>query len=110
MPTPPVKVLLVEDSPIARDILQRLLASAPEIELVGVASSGREALSLIPKVEPAVICTDFYMKGMDGLELARQIMALYPRPILAISVAVGADDDQIVGQLLQAGVLDVFPK
>lgn len=110
MPSYPVKVLLVEDSPIAQNMLQRLLASAPEVELVGVASSGREALALIPKVDPDVICTDFYMKGMDGLELARQVMARYPRPMLAISVAVGSDDTQIVAQLLQAGVLDVFPK
>ncbi|MEM6446845.1 MAG: chemotaxis-specific protein-glutamate methyltransferase CheB [Cyanobacteria bacterium P01_D01_bin.123] len=110
MPPLPVKVLLVEDSPIARDVLRRLFASAPQIELVGVASSGCEALSLIPQVDPEVVCTDYYMKGMDGLELARQIMALYPRPILAISVAVGSEDTQIVGQLLQAGVLDVFPK
>ena len=110
MSQPPIKVLLVEDSPVALNILQRLLKSCPEIAVVGTASNGKEALGLIPKLNPEVICTDLTMKGMDGLELTQQVMAKYPRPILVISNSVQKYDTKNVFKLLQAGALDVFPK
>jgi two-component system chemotaxis response regulator CheB len=110
VPPSPIKVLLVEDSPIAVEILQRILKSSSEIEVVGVARNGKEALALIPKFEPNVICTDFHMAQMDGLELTRQVMANYPRPILVISNSVQADDSQNIFELLRAGATDIFPK
>jgi two-component system, chemotaxis family, protein-glutamate methylesterase/glutaminase len=110
MPPVPIKVLLVEDSPVALEILLRLCKSSPEIVVVGTACNGKEALDLIPKVQPQVICTDLHMAGMDGLELTRQVMARYPRPILVISNSVQADDPQNIFQLLQAGAVDILPK
>jgi two-component system, chemotaxis family, protein-glutamate methylesterase/glutaminase len=110
MPPVPIKVLLVEDSPVALEILLRLCKSSPEIVVVGTACNGKEALELIPKVQPQVICTDLHMSGMNGLELTRQVMARYPRPILVISNSVQADDPQNIFQLLQAGAVDILPK
>jgi two-component system chemotaxis response regulator CheB len=110
MPQAPIKVLLVEDSPIAVEILQRILKSSPEVTVVGTARNGKEALDLIPKLEPNVICTDLHMAKMDGLELTQQVMAKSPRPILVISNSVQADDSQNIFELLQAGAIDVFPK
>lgn len=110
MPQLPIKVLLVEDSPVAVEILLRVFRSSPEIEVVGTARNGKEALDLIPKVEPQVICTDLHMAGMDGLELTAQVMAKYPRPILVISNSVQSDDPQNVFKLLQAGAVDILPK
>ena len=106
----PIKVLLVEDSPIALAILQKLLASSREVEVVGTAENGIKALELIPQVQPHVICTDLHMKGMDGFELTKQVMAHYPRPILVVSNSVQSDDSQNIFELLQAGAVDVFPK
>lgn len=106
----PIKVLLVEDSPIALEILQRMLKSSEEILVVGTAGNGREALALIPKVKPDIICTDFHMSKMDGLELTRQVMATYPVPILVVSNSVHQEDSNRIFQLLQAGAIDVFPK
>jgi two-component system chemotaxis response regulator CheB len=111
MPQKPISVLLVDDSPLALAVLQRMLASAPGIEVVGTATNGREALELIPRLQPALICTDYHMPHMDGLELIRQVMARFPRPILVISSAVGeATDADRVFALLEAGAVDVFPK
>ena len=110
MPQSPIKVLLVEDSPVALEILQRLLKSSPRITVVGTARNGKEALDLIPKVQPDVICTDLHMAVMDGLELTQQVMAKNPIPILAISNSVQADDTNNIFQVLQAGALDIFPK
>ncbi|MFB2768928.1 chemotaxis response regulator protein-glutamate methylesterase [Pelatocladus sp. BLCC-F211] len=106
----PIRVLLVEDSQIALVLLKRILTSSPQIEVVGEACTGLEALELIPKVEPDVICTDFHMPHMNGLELTTEVMALYPRPILVISVSVQTDDSKNIFQLLEAGAVDIFPK
>lgn len=106
----PIRVLLVEDSPIALAILKRMLKDAPELEIVGTARDGLEALSLIPQVQPQVICTDLHMPKMGGLELTQTVMRQCPRPILVISASVQAEDTQTVFQLLDAGALDVFPK
>ncbi len=106
----PIRVLLVEDSQIALVILKRILNSSPQIEVVGEARTGLEALTLIPKVQPDVICTDLHMPQMDGLEFTSEVMALYPRPILVISASVQEEDTHHVFQLLEAGAVDIFPK
>jgi two-component system, chemotaxis family, protein-glutamate methylesterase/glutaminase len=106
----PTKVLIVEDSPVAMEVLQRLFKNAPEVEIVGMARNGQEALAMIPRVNPAVICTDFHMDTMDGLELTKQVMANYPRPILVLSNSVKSDDTKNVFALLQAGASDIYPK
>ncbi|WP_413166615.1 chemotaxis-specific protein-glutamate methyltransferase CheB [Capilliphycus salinus ALCB114379] len=106
----PIQVFLVDDSPVALIVLKRILASSREVEVVGTARSAKEALALIPTVKPDVICTDFHMPQMNGLEFTQEIMANYPRPILVISTAVQPEDTYNVFQLLNAGAVDVFPK
>jgi two-component system, chemotaxis family, protein-glutamate methylesterase/glutaminase len=106
----PIRVLLVEDSRISLVILKRILDSSPQIEVVGEAHTGLEALTLIPKVQPDVICTDLHMPLMDGLEFTSEVMALYPRPILVISASVQEEDTHHVFRLLDAGAVDIFPK
>lgn len=110
MPQSPIKVFLVEDSPVALEVLHKLLKSSPQVTVVGTARNGKEALALIPKLQPNVICTDLHMAGMDGLELTQQVMAKYPIPILVISNSVQADDTNNIFRVLQAGALDIFPK
>jgi len=104
------KVVLVEDSPVALEILQRLLNSSPDVDVVGVARDGIEGLEVINRTQPDVICTDFLMENMDGLELTQRVMADDPRPILVISNFVRKTDVDNVFRLLQAGAADVFPK
>ncbi|NET33386.1 MAG: chemotaxis-specific protein-glutamate methyltransferase CheB [Cyanothece sp. SIO1E1] len=106
-----IRVLLVEDSPIALTILKRILDSSPEIEIVGTAQTGLEALALLPNIQPDVICTDFYMPQMNGLEFTSQVMADYPLPILVISASVQEEEDtHRIFQLLEAGAVDILPK
>ena len=105
-----IKVLLVEDSPVAMTMLKRILNSSGEVVIVGTANNGLEALELIPKAHPDVICTDLHMPKMNGLELTSEVMARYPTPILVISVSVLEKDTHHVFNLLQAGAVDIFPK
>jgi two-component system, chemotaxis family, protein-glutamate methylesterase/glutaminase len=104
------KIVLVEDSPIAMELLQRLFQSTPEIDVVGTAKNGQEALAIIPKLNPDVVCTDLHMAPVDGLELTKQLMATCPKPILVISNSVKQDDTKNIFGLLQAGAVDIFPK
>jgi two-component system, chemotaxis family, protein-glutamate methylesterase/glutaminase len=106
----PIRVLLVEDSQIALLILKRILDASPRVEVVGIARTGLEALSLIPTVDPDVICTDLHMPHMNGLEFTHEVMARYPRPILVVSASVQADDTHHIFQVLEAGAVDIFPK
>ncbi|MBD1936126.1 chemotaxis-specific protein-glutamate methyltransferase CheB [Microcoleus sp. FACHB-68] len=105
-----IRVLLVEDSPVALTILKRMLASSPDITVVGTARTGKEGLALIPQLQPQVICTDLHMPQMDGLEFTQEVMANFPRPILVISSSVQPENTHTVFRLLQAGAVDVFPK
>ncbi|NEQ55626.1 MAG: chemotaxis-specific protein-glutamate methyltransferase CheB [Leptolyngbya sp. SIO3F4] len=105
-----IRVLIVEDSPIALIILKRILTSSSDIKIVGTASTGQEGLALIPASQPDVICTDFFMPKMDGLEFTAQVMNKYPRPILVISASVQEDDTHRIFQLLEAGAVDILPK
>lgn len=104
-----IHVLLVDDSPTALEILKRLLARSPDIQVIGTATNGREAIELLPTLNPDLVCTDLHMPVMDGLELTRAVMSKQPRPILVVSVSVEPGSPNVF-QLLEAGAVDVYSK
>ncbi|AFY74176.1 chemotaxis response regulator containing a CheY-like receiver domain and a methylesterase domain [Synechococcus sp. PCC 7502] len=106
----PIKVFLVEDSEVALQILKRLLNSAPEIEVVGTAHDGSQALAQIPAANPDVVLTDLQMPVMDGFDFTQKLMAQFPRPVLVVSNAVQPSDFENIYKLMQLGALDFFPK
>ncbi|HEY9654899.1 MAG TPA: chemotaxis protein CheB, partial [Crinalium sp.] len=109
--TYPIRVLLVEDSPVVLVVLKRLLATAADIEVVGTASNGQEALELLPALQPDVICVDYHMPVMDGLTFTQRVMSQFPRPILVISTSVHPQENEHnIFRLLEAGAVDIFPK
>ena len=68
-----MRVVIVDDEPLARERLTRLLAEFPGYEIVGEAGDGVEALELIEQVEPELVFLDIRMGGMDGLQVARRL-------------------------------------
>lgn len=110
MNSAPIKVLLVDDSPIALNIMSRIIAQDPDIQVVGKAQNGLEALKLIPLVNPTIICTDYFMPKMNGLELTKSVMEMYPMPILVMSSILDKKSSKEVFPLLQAGALDCIQK
>ena len=108
--TTPIKVVLVEDSAIALQILQRLIDSSPEVDVVGTAQDGADGLKTIAQTMPDVICTDLQMPKMDGLEFTKKVMSEFPCPILVVSNTVHPSDVDNIFNLMQAGALDFFPK
>ncbi|MCX6395756.1 MAG: response regulator transcription factor [Propionibacteriales bacterium] len=71
--TGPITVLLVDDHPVVRSGLAGLLAAHPEVEVVGEAADGAEALEKAAALEPAVVLMDISMPGVDGIEATRQL-------------------------------------
>jgi two-component system chemotaxis response regulator CheB len=83
---PPVRVLIVDDSVVVRKLLCEALASAPEVEVAGTASSGGIALAKIPQLNPDVITLDIEMPGLNGIETLVEVRKLYPKlPVIMFS-------------------------
>jgi DNA-binding NarL/FixJ family response regulator len=94
-------VLLVDDHALVRHGFRRILEDDPEIEVVGEASNGEEAVRLAVREKPAVIVMDCAMPGMNGLEATRKI--LEARPHAAILMLSMHSEDTLVRQALDAG-------
>ncbi len=104
----PTKVLLVDDHPIVRTGIRNLLERAAEINVVGEASDGFEALKLIEKLSPDVVLLDMEMPGMNGNEVAIHLKeAGSPVKILALSAH---DDKQYIQELLANGAAGYLTK
>lgn len=106
----PIRVLVAEDSPVARELLVAVLQSAPELQVVGTARNGVEAVRLTKRLQPDVIMMDVYMPEQDGLEATRQIMNETPRPIVMVSANLNQSERNLTFDSLQAGALSVLAK
>jgi two-component system LytT family response regulator len=69
----PIRVLICEDEPLARETLRDFIATQPDLLLVGEATNGREALKLIRALSPELVFMDIQMPEMTGLEVVRQL-------------------------------------
>jgi DNA-binding NarL/FixJ family response regulator len=96
-----IRILVADDHPVFRYGMRALLQTAPEMELVGEASSGDEAVSLAAAVQPDVILMDLTMPGIDGIEATRQILAVEPG--IGILVVTMMEDDDAVFAAMRAG-------
>ncbi len=107
--TKKIRVLIVDDSAFMCKVLQELIHSDPQLEAVGHAHDGREAVGLAESLQPDVITMDIEMPHVDGLQAIEIIMSQNPRPIVVVSSGAqkGADATQ---RALQLGAIDCIPK
>ncbi len=89
MTTPPLplRLLLVDDEPLARERLRQLCAGIAGVEVIGEASNGREALAAAASLQPEVVLLDVRMPGMDGLEAAAELSRLAVPPAVLFITA-----------------------
>ena len=79
------RVMIVDDSAFMRKVLETILNSDDQLQVVGTAKDGREAVALAESLKPDVITMDINMPHVDGLQATAQIMTTNPRPIVIVS-------------------------
>lgn len=105
----PVRVLIVDDSAVVRQLLSTLLSADPEIEVVGTAPDPHVARERIKTLNPDVITLDVEMPHMDGVTFLRKIMTLRPTPVIMISTLTQAGAE-ITLEALEIGAVDFIAK
>jgi two-component system chemotaxis response regulator CheB len=105
----PVRVLIVDDSAVIRQLLTTILSADPDIEVVGTASDPYVARDRIKALDPDVVTLDIEMPHMDGLSFLRKIMTLRPMPVVMISTLTKAGAD-ITLEALEIGAVDFVAK
>ncbi len=106
----PIRVLVVEDSPSARELLLHLLDGAPDIQVAGTATNGRQALREVERLRPDLVTMDIVMPEMDGLETTRRLMETHPLPIIIVSGTVNRREISTTFEALKAGALAAIPR
>ena len=104
-----IKVLIVDDSLFIRRTLKMLLEKEPDIEIVGMAGDGLQALEMVHSLDPDLITMDIEMPRMDGITALKRIMDEAPTPVIMISslTTEGAD---VTFKALDIGALDYIAK
>src|SRR5213080_3859972 len=97
----PITVLLAEDHHIVREGFRSLLKHEPDIEVVGEAETGRQAVQLTRKLRPAVVVMDIAMPSLNGLEATRQIRKDFPE--IKVVILSAHSDDAYVEQVAALG-------
>lgn len=102
-----VRVLIVDDLAVVRELLAYILTSDPEIEVAGGASNGSDALAAVERFRPDVITMDINMPGMNGFDATRRIMETIPTPIVIVSGSWDTKEVATNFHALEAGALAV---
>lgn len=104
------KVLIVEDSESVQLLLRKIIEDDPQLEVIGIASNGKEALQFLETTPPDVITMDIMMPKMNGFDATRKIMSTNPIPIIIISAKYKSEDLKTGFEALEAGAVVILEK
>lgn len=104
-----VKVLVVDDSAFMRKLIVDFLSESPQIEVVGTARNGKEALEKVSLLNPDVVTLDVEMPIMNGLETLKQMMAKHPLPVVMLSSTTTEGAENTI-TAMQYGAVDFVAK
>ncbi|MDX2037156.1 MAG: chemotaxis response regulator protein-glutamate methylesterase [Isosphaeraceae bacterium] len=105
----PLRVLIVDDSALMRKLLKDLLSDSDEVEVVGLARDGEQALEMAAELEPDVITLDVEMPGRSGIEILPELLANRPVPVLMVS-SLTQEGAETTLAALSLGAVDYLPK
>lgn len=105
-----IKVLIVDDSMVSRNLLSRIFSGDPGIIIAGMASSGEEAIRMIESCKPDIITMDISMPGLDGFQTTQKILQDHPIPVLIISGNYDSSEAIKSFKALEAGAVAILPK
>ena len=106
---PSIRVLVVDDSVFMRNTISTLLMKFPDVQVVGTAKNGMEAIAELRRSQPDVMTLDVDMPGMNGLDVLDYVMANHPLPVIMIS-ALTNEGAEVTFQALERGAVDFIPK
>ena len=102
-----IKVLVVDDSALARDMITAILSTDRDIRVIGQAANGREAVAMAQELKPDIVTMDIEMPVMNGIEALEAIMASHAVPVLVIS---SKGDARTAYSAVSKGALEIVPK
>ena len=105
-----IKLLIVDDSPVIREFLNFIFGLDPEIQVVGFANDGIEAIEKIKQLKPDVVTMDINMPRMNGLDATKEIMSTLPLPIVIVSGSRDAAELEYSFDSMEAGALAVLQR
>lgn len=105
-----IRVLIVEDSAVLRQSTRLMLASDPEIQIVGEANNGADAIAMVTQFNPAVVTMDIRMPKMDGFEAIRRIMSEHPVPIVVVASIELKQEKEIADQVTKLGAVSIVKR
>jgi two-component system chemotaxis response regulator CheB len=106
----PVRVLIVDDSAVVRELLREIMEVDPGLTVVGMAKNGEEGVRLATEQRPDVITMDIHMPKLNGFEATQQIMHRHPTPIVIISGSLDTTEVNISFQAMAAGAVAVLQR
>lgn len=103
-----IRIVLIDDHAMLRDALRVMLAKEADIEVIGEAGDGQDALELVKRTTPDVVVMDIAMPGMSGIEATRRLMQQYPElKILALTTYT---DKRFINEMLSVGAIGYIAK
>jgi len=103
----PIRILVVDDSGLVRDLISSILASEQDMTIIGEATNGMDAFEKVMALKPDIVTMDIEMPVLGGLEAIEKIMAEHPVPILVITALTGV---RTAFAAVSKGALDVIEK
>lgn len=104
-----IRVLIVDDSALVRSMLRDIISGDPDMEVVGMASNGVEAIRAVSETSPDVVTMDIHMPDMDGLAALEYIMSKHPMPVVMLS-ALAKKGAETTLRALELGAVDFITK
>lgn len=105
-----IRVLVVDDSGVARELITHILSCDPDVTVIGIASNGLEAIELVERDKPDVVTMDIIMPKMDGYAATRKIMETNPVPIVVVTSSLVREEVEKTWRAVEAGAVAVLQK
>jgi two-component system chemotaxis response regulator CheB len=105
-----IRVLVVDDSASVRAVLKRFFSRTEDIQVVGEAADGEQAVQSVLDLSPHVVVMDLLMPVLDGYQATERIMAVRPTPIIVLSSRANRNQMQTAFEAIRRGALEVLPK